>query len=615
MRTTPSGWRCPRTWSRACPTALPLDKAAFATLGAIALQGLRVAAPTLGEVAAVIGLGLIGQLAVQLLRANGCRVLGIDLDATRIKQALEPGRRLGRAPGRRPRRLDARRDRAATAPTSRSSRPRQRELGAAAARRGAVPHEGPRRRRSGATAMDLDRRTLLREGARAAHEHVVRPRPLRPPLRGGRPRLPDRVRALDREPQPPGLPRARRLGRDRSGPARRRRPSTSPTPRRPTRTLARGPAARPRGGLPLRRDAAAPARTLALPARAAKRDGEVGVAFVGAGNYAKAVLLPALAARVRRERRAGSSPPPGRRRARSAEKFGFAHCGTDPAQRASTIPTVDLVFVATQHDSHAALAEAALRAGKAVWLEKPAALDEAQLESLARAVARDGRLPHASATTAASRSHARAIREAFARARGPMAIHVHRRGRADAARHLARRSRRRRRAHRRRGVPHGRPVQLPRRRAARPACSRARSAAIRSATTRRVLVLGFADGSTATIAYLANASPELPKERFEVSADGRTAACDNFRETRLPGGAQAPHAQPGQGPVGGGEGRGRGGAQRRARRRSRSTSSSRCRARRCAPPTRPRAGPRCAWSPASAPRSREIPRRRRCGVS
>jgi predicted dehydrogenase len=51
-----------------------------------------------------------------------------------------------------------------------------------------------------------------------------------------------------------------------------------------------------------------------------------------------------------------------------------------------------------------------------------------------------------------------------------------------------------------------------------------------------VLVLGFADGSTATIEYLANASAELPKERFEVSADGRTASCDNFRTTRLPGG-------------------------------------------------------------------------------
>ena len=51
-----------------------------------------------------------------------------------------------------------------------------------------------------------------------------------------------------------------------------------------------------------------------------------------------------------------------------------------------------------------------------------------------------------------------------------------------------------------------------------------------------LLVLGFADGSTAQVAYLANASTDLSKERFEVSADGRTAACDNFRKTQLPGG-------------------------------------------------------------------------------
>jgi predicted dehydrogenase len=51
-----------------------------------------------------------------------------------------------------------------------------------------------------------------------------------------------------------------------------------------------------------------------------------------------------------------------------------------------------------------------------------------------------------------------------------------------------------------------------------------------------VAMLGFDDGSTATVAYLANASSELPKERFEVSAEGRTAICDNFRTTRVLGG-------------------------------------------------------------------------------
>ena len=80
------------------PDGVPLEKAAFATIGAIALQGLRVAAPSLGEVAVVIGLGLIGQIALQLLRANGCRVLGIDLDETRIKQALDQGAEWGARP-------------------------------------------------------------------------------------------------------------------------------------------------------------------------------------------------------------------------------------------------------------------------------------------------------------------------------------------------------------------------------------------------------------------------------------------------------------------------------------------------------------------------------------
>src|SRR5262249_54159402 len=88
----------PENLATRVPEDLVLEHAAFATLGAIALQGLRVAAPTLGEIAAVIGLGLIGQLSVQLLRANGCRVLGIDLDSTRVKQALDQGAEWGAAP-------------------------------------------------------------------------------------------------------------------------------------------------------------------------------------------------------------------------------------------------------------------------------------------------------------------------------------------------------------------------------------------------------------------------------------------------------------------------------------------------------------------------------------
>jgi predicted dehydrogenase/threonine dehydrogenase-like Zn-dependent dehydrogenase len=73
------------------PAAVSFQSGAYGTLGAIALQGVRLAEPTLGESVVVIGLGLVGQLTVQLLKANGCRVFGLDLDQTRVALALEMG--------------------------------------------------------------------------------------------------------------------------------------------------------------------------------------------------------------------------------------------------------------------------------------------------------------------------------------------------------------------------------------------------------------------------------------------------------------------------------------------------------------------------------------------
>lgn len=73
------------------PEGLGTDAASTVTLGAIALQGVRRVQPTLGETVAVVGLGILGQLAVQLLRASGSRVIGSDLDASRIEKALAHG--------------------------------------------------------------------------------------------------------------------------------------------------------------------------------------------------------------------------------------------------------------------------------------------------------------------------------------------------------------------------------------------------------------------------------------------------------------------------------------------------------------------------------------------
>lgn len=73
------------------PDAVSDDEATFTVVGAIALQGIRLAQPTLGETVVVTGLGLIGLLAVQLLKAQGCRVLGIDFDPAKLALAEQFG--------------------------------------------------------------------------------------------------------------------------------------------------------------------------------------------------------------------------------------------------------------------------------------------------------------------------------------------------------------------------------------------------------------------------------------------------------------------------------------------------------------------------------------------
>ncbi len=73
------------------PDEIPDDAAVFTVLGAIALQSMRLANPLLGETFVVVGLGLIGLLTIQLLCANGCRVLGIDFDVQKLKLAAQFG--------------------------------------------------------------------------------------------------------------------------------------------------------------------------------------------------------------------------------------------------------------------------------------------------------------------------------------------------------------------------------------------------------------------------------------------------------------------------------------------------------------------------------------------
>ena len=73
------------------PDGVSYDEAAFTVIGAIGLQGIRLIQPTFGETIIVTGLGLIGLMAAQLLQANGCRVIGLDFDGSKVELAKKLG--------------------------------------------------------------------------------------------------------------------------------------------------------------------------------------------------------------------------------------------------------------------------------------------------------------------------------------------------------------------------------------------------------------------------------------------------------------------------------------------------------------------------------------------
>jgi len=514
------------------PDGVSLEQAAFSTLGAIALQGLRVAEPQLGELAAVIGLGLIGQISVQLLRANGCRVLGLDLDPRRVKQAQDlgadwafPSRELpavwvDEATG------GHGVDLALVTASANDSSPL--DLAAELCR-----HKG-RISVVGAMPMELDRRVFYDKALELRMSTSYGP---------GR---------YDRNYEEAGLdyplPYVRWTENRnlQAFLALVARGSLDPM-RLDTRTvdfpeavdlyevLARGEM--DSLAALFRYDTSSPpARSITLHTQAAPAPGgpqraRVGVGFVGAGNYGKGVLLPALES-LSTVHHAHIATATGASARRTAEKSGFAACSTDP-KAVLDDPAVDLVFVTTRHDSHASLAVQALRAGKAVWVEKPLGLGPEEVDAVEAAALETGGVLVVGYNRRFS-AHARAIRDAFLTRQGPLAIRY-----TVAA-----------------GPPPGGTwIMDPREGGGRivgeachfvDLCTYLVGAPPTHVFARAlgrdpevddsmVALLGFDDGSTATIEYLARTSAELPKERFEVSGDGRTARCDNFRVTHLSG--------------------------------------------------------------------------------
>jgi len=513
------------------PEQVPLERAAFATLGAIAMQGLRIAAPTLGEIAVVVGLGLIGQLACQLLRANGCRILGIDIDDRRVKQALDDCAEWGASPDQdlEPWRAQVTgghgADLALVTASADTSAPLQ--LAAELCRlKGRISVIG-------AMPIDLDRRVLYEKELE-----------LRMSTSYGPGRYDQRYEEVGLDYPLPYVRWTENrnlqafLGLVASETVRPERLDTEVVPFENATSVYEELAKGKRRSLAVvfcYADAPARERTIALsappsaPSQERARREHPGIGFLGAGNYAQSVLLPALRRQKSVQRLALVTAGDSSAR-HTAEKFGFARFGTDP-ENVFADPNVDLIFIATRHDSHAELAVKGLRAGKGVWLEKPIGLTVEEMEAVIAAGGESNGFLVVGYNRRFS-PHARAVKDAFADRQGPLAIRY-----TVAPGPPPRNS-----WITEPGIGGGRIigevchfvdlcaylVGLPPERVSAHALGRDPET-----DDSIVALIGFPDGSTATIEYLAHASPRLPKERFEVSGEGRTAACENFKVTRI----------------------------------------------------------------------------------
>ena len=364
--------------------------AAFAVVGAIALQGIRLAAPTFGERFAVSGLGLVGLLAAQLLRANGCGVLGIDVTAARLALAKELGIEHTTAPGEDAFSCAARwtsdlgLDGVLIAASTRSNEP-VKTAAQLCRQRGRIVLVG-------VVGLHLDRADFYAKELSFQVSSSYGPGRYDPTYEEDGIDYPfGLVRWTERRNLDAVL-RAMAAGQLQTLPlVSQRVPIACATEAYDQLTSGGAPL----GILLTYPDAPSAARTVPgassvrRPAREPGHGVSVGLGAVGAGSFASGVLLPAFL-------RAGAAPQvvasrAGTSAAIAARRFGFNEATTD-ASRAIEAANVEAVVIATRHDSHARYVIAALDAGKPVFVEKPLALTLSELDGIQAALRPDSLL-------------------------------------------------------------------------------------------------------------------------------------------------------------------------------------------------------------------------------
>jgi polar amino acid transport system substrate-binding protein len=368
------------------PEGVSLRDASFAAIGAIAIQGVRRAEPSLGERVVVVGLGLLGLITVQGLRAAGCRVAGVEPVGRRRELGVELGAELALAPA----------DAAEAVAAWTGGAGADAVVVTASAKSSELVNEAIRmvRRKGrvvpvGDIGLELQREALYEREADvlistsygpgrydSSYEEAGIDYPL-PYVRWTAGRNMEEFLRLVAD----GLVQLDPLVElelpiERAAEAYEAL-ATDPPPLAAALTYPERPAA------------TEPVSRASAPS-AASRNGELRVALVGAGSFARSTHLPNLqrADGVRITTvvsRGGSSA------ASLARSLNGARPGTD-WREAVDASDVDLVVVTTRHDTHAEISAAALRAGKAVFVEKPLGLTREQIDDVWAASEQNDRL-------------------------------------------------------------------------------------------------------------------------------------------------------------------------------------------------------------------------------
>jgi predicted dehydrogenase/threonine dehydrogenase-like Zn-dependent dehydrogenase len=511
------------------PDGVSDDEAAFTVLGAIALQGIRLVQPTLGEVVVVTGLGLIGLVTVQLLRAHGCRVIGLDFDPAKLE--------LARSFGAETVNLSAGEDPVAAAQAMTRGRGVDGVIITASTKSNEPVHQAALmcRKRGrivlvGVTGLELSRADFYEKELTFQVSCSYGPGRYDPNYEDKGNDYPVGFVRWTEQRNFEAVLDMMADGRLDVKPLISHRFAIGDAERAYELVGGAGPSL---GILleyeqsPARAESAVRAQTVQVNPRGS---GTATVAFIGSGNYSTAVLIPAFRAAGARMKTVASAG--GVTGLHAARKFGF-ECTTTDTDSVLADPEIDAVVITTRHDSHASMVCRALRAGKGVFVEKPLALRREEVAEVARAHAEAcaaGRAPVL--MVGFNRRFApqvQRIARLLEGASGPKSFVMTVNAGAIPAEHWTQDPE----SGGGRIVGEGcHFIDLIRHLAG----SRVRAIDVctMDAPTRDTvsIQMSFEDGSIGTVHYFANGPKAFPKERLEVFASGRVLQLDNFRKLR-----------------------------------------------------------------------------------